>query len=112
METKQTSPLVWLALALVLSVGLMAVFAAFWMPFGGGTGMMSGGMGWGVLFMVVPAAFVILLLLAALGAFTPTTTYVAPATPALEILNLRYARGELTREEYQRIRAELEGRAH
>ncbi|MEK6838565.1 MAG: hypothetical protein AABY08_02345 [Candidatus Thermoplasmatota archaeon] len=28
METKQTSPLVWLGLAIVLGVGLMALFAA------------------------------------------------------------------------------------
>jgi len=111
METKQTSPLVWLGLAIVLAVGLMAVFAAFIAPYGGGYGMMGGGMGWGVLFMVVPAVFLILLLLAALGAFPPRQAYV-PASSALETLNVRYARGELTREDYVRMRAELEGQVH
>jgi len=110
-EKKQTSPLVWLGLAIVLAVGLMAVFAAFFAPYGGGYGMMGGGMGWGVLFMVVPAVFLIVLLLAALGAFPPRPAYV-PASSALETLNVRYARGELTREDYLRMRAELEGQVH
>jgi putative membrane protein len=111
METKQTSPLVWLGLAIVLAVGLMAVFAAFFAPYGGGYGMMGGGMGWGVLFMVVPAVFLIVLLLAALGAFPPGRAYV-PASPALETLQVRYARGELTHEDYVRMRADLEGQVH
>jgi len=111
METKQTSPLVWLGLAIVLAVGLMAVFAAFFAPSGGGYGMMGGGMGWGVLFMVVPAVFLIVLLLAALGAFPPGRAYM-PASSALETLNVRYARGELTREDYLRMRADLEGQVH
>jgi putative membrane protein len=111
METKQTSPLVWLGLAIVLAVGLMAAFAAFFAPYGGGYGMMVGGMGWGVLFMVVPAVFLVVLLLAALGAFPPGRVTV-PRSSALETLDVRYARGELTREDYLRMRAELEGRVH
>lgn len=111
METKQTSPLVWLGLAVVLAVGLIALFAAFFAPYGGGTGMMGWGMGWGVLFMVVPAVFLIVLLLAALGALAPSQTYV-PASPALETLNVRFARGELTQEEYVRMRSELERGTH
>ena len=111
METKQTSPLVWLGLAIILAVGLMAAFAAFFAPYGGGYGMMGGGMGWGVLFMVVPAVFLIVLLLAALGAFPPGQVTVSRSS-ALETLDVRYARGELTREDYLRMRAELEGRVH
>ncbi len=111
MEENQTSPLVWLGLAVVLAVGLMAAFAAFFAPYGGGYGMMGGGMGWGVLFMVVPAVFLIVLLLAALGAFPPGRV-TAPRSSALETLDVRYARGELTREDYLRMRAELEGRVH
>jgi len=110
METKQTSPVLWLGLAIVLGVGLMAVFAALFMPYGGGFGMMGFGMGWGFVFMAIPAVILILILIAALGGFTPSHAYV-PASPALETLNVRYARGELTRDEYLRMRAELEGRA-
>jgi len=113
METKQTSPLVWLGLAIVLGVGLMALFAALVMPFGfGGSGMMGAGMGWGAVFMVVPAVFLILILLAALGIFSPSRPYVPSSMSALETLSMRYARGEISQEEYLRMRTDLESRTH
>lgn len=114
MAQKHTNPLVWLGLATILAVGLIALFAAVVMPYRGGYGMMGWGMGWGALFMAVPAVFLILVLLAALGAFQSSPTYPQalygpPASPALETLNVRYARGEISREEYLRIRSEIEG---
>lgn len=111
METRQSNPVVWLVLAIVLAIGLMAVFAALFTPFGTGTGMMGSGMGWGALFMVVPAFVLILILLAALGTFSPSRAYHATGS-ALENLNVRYARGEISRDEYVRVRADLEGAKH
>jgi putative membrane protein len=110
MERKERSALLWLAAALALAVGLMALFAAFAAPYDGGFGMMGWGMSWGVLFMAIPAVFLILVLLAALGAFTPSPAYVAPPSSALETLNVRYARGEISRDEYLQMRADLERR--
>lgn len=114
MAQRESNPVLWLGLAIVLAVGLMALFAALLTPYGTGYGMMGWGMGWGALFMVVPALFLILVLLAALGAFRPSPSFVPPypamAPPAVEALNLRYARGEVSREEYARIRSEIEGR--
>jgi putative membrane protein len=110
MENRQSNPLVWLGIALVIAVGLMALFAALvGGPWGMGDGMMGVGWGWGMaLFMIVPAVFLIVVLLVALGALGERTTSRTP-TP-LEILEVRYARGEVTQEEYKRVRADLEGR--
>ena len=115
LETRQRNPVLWLVFAIVLAVGLMAIFAAAFMPYGISYGMMGVGMGWGAVFMIVPAVVLILVLLAALGVFSPSPTYVPPAygppiSPAIEVLNTRYARGEISRDEYLRLRADLEGR--
>lgn len=101
--------------AIILAVGLVAVFAAAFMPVGSSFGMMGVGWGWGAVMMAVPAILLILVLLAALGAFTPSPTYVPPAygpppSPALETLNQRYARGEISPADYERMRADLERR--
>ena len=106
----------WLVLTIVLVVGLMAFIAALASPWGTGYGMMGWGWGWGVLMMAVPVVVLVLILPVALGAFSPRTAalaYLAPVSPpssATEILDARYARGEISREEYLRVRADLEGR--
>jgi len=105
-----------MVLAIVLIVGVMLLLAAIVAPFGSGWGMMGWGMGWGPLFMVIPAGLLILILLAASGAFAPRTAYPPyvppppPASSASDALNARYARGEISRDEYFRIKADLEGR--
>ena len=77
--------------------------------------MMGWGWGWGVLMTVAPLALLVLILLVALGVAPRTTApvYLPPVSPpssATEILDARYARGEISREEYLRPRADLEGR--
>jgi len=113
MDAKETNLLSWIAFAVVLVVGVVLLVAALAAPYGAGWGMM----GWGAIFMVVPLLVLILVLVLALGAFRPrehVPLYAPPppsAATALETLNVRYARGEISQEEYQRIRADLEGRA-
>ena len=116
MEAKEVKRLWWRVLTIVLVVGLMALFAALASPWGTGYGMMGWGWGWGVLMMVVPLALLVLILLVALGVAPRTTApvYLPPVSPpssATEILDARSARGEISREEYLRPRADLEGRA-
>ncbi len=48
MESRTSDSWPWIAIAVVFGVGIMAIFAAFAMPFGGYYGMM-GGAGWGAL---------------------------------------------------------------
>jgi len=68
------------------------------------------GYGWGLMFLI-PLAFLALI---ALGAyylatgFARTGRWVSSDRRALEILKERYARGEITREEYLKMREELE----
>ncbi len=112
MAIRETNPLLWLGIALVVAVGLMALFMALFAPFGGGYGMMGVGMGWGMaIFMVVPAIFLVLVLLAALGALGGSPAPVSHPN-AREILDARYARGEVSRDEYTRLKDDLEGRTH
>ncbi len=115
------SPLGWLAIALVVAIGLMVAFGTLTIAsFGGAYGMMgSGAWGWGLVMMAVPGAILILVLWAALGGLgNPTAAAAYPVYPPaegrpLEILDGRYARGELSREEYQRMRDDLtRGQVH
>lgn len=65
-------------------------------------GMMMGGMG---LMMLVPTLLVVLLIYA----LSPHT-HVREGDDARGILERRYARGEVSRDEYLRIKDDLEGR--
>lgn len=106
------SPLVWLGIALVVAIALMVILGALNLSTYGGTyGMMgSGSWGWAMLMMGVPAVVLIVILLVALGGLREPVAYPAyapaPSLP-LDILEQRYARGELTREDYLRIRDDL-----
>ncbi len=114
MANRGMTPLGWLGVALVVAIGLMVAFGALNMAtWGGSYGMMgASGWGWGILMMAVPGVILILVLWAALGGLGERTYPVvyppyAPAGGPLEVLDGRYARGELSREEYQRIREDL-----
>ena len=129
-STERTDPAVWIVLALVL---LLLVPGALMMGFGGfgmmgGTGM-GGWTGWGLGALVgLGVVFAVLYFVVKAIQATPSRPgympypYAAPPYPTQApgapgpdpraILDARYAKGEITRDEYLRMRADLEGRAH
>lgn len=118
MEARRSNAWLWPVLAILLVVGAVILFAAVTTPYGGGYGMMGVGWGWGIAMMLVPLVVLVIIVLVIVGALTPRAVsmgYVLPAPPpvpissALEILNARYARGEISRDEYLRIKADLTG---
>lgn len=107
-------------LLLILLVVLVLVPGILMMGFWGGTmgpGFMGSawggwiGMGFGLVLLVV----LVVILLGASGSLrgAPAVPPFPPPPPmdALTILDARYARGEISRDEYLRIRADLEHRA-
>jgi len=107
-------------LAILLIMGVVALLAVVMRPYGGGYyGMMGSGWGWGtamIAMMLVPLVALVLLVLAFTGALSPRamppaylpgTTAPMLAGSALEILNARYARGEISQDEYFRIKSDL-----
>lgn len=112
MASPKTSPLAWLGIGLVVAIALMVILGVLsFSTYGGYYGMMgTGSWGWALLMMGIPAVILIVILLAALGGLREPMAYPA-STPSpqnpLEILDQRYARGELTREDYQKIRDDL-----
>lgn len=115
---RRTNPLTWLAVALVVAIGLMVVFGTLAMTtYGGYYGMMGGGSwAWGLVMMAVPGTVLVMILLAAiagLGQSPSAPAYPVSAPNPLDILAERYARGELSHEEYLRARDDLgSGRAN
>jgi putative membrane protein len=110
MTNQRMSPLAWLGAALVVAIALMVIFGVLsFSTYGGYYGMMgSGSWGWAVVMMAVPAGILIVILLAALGGLREPVAYpgYAPAN-SLEVLEQRYARGEVSREDYLKIRDDL-----
>ncbi len=113
---RKPNALPWLGIALVVAIALMAILGVLsFSSYGGTYGMMGGGSwSWAVLMMGIPAVVLIIILLAAIGGLREPTAlpvYASPPQP-LDILEQRYARGELTREDYLRIRDDLRGGTH
>lgn len=123
-STRRSDAGLWILL--VVLVCALAVPAFFVMGSWGGGGMMGGGTGsvwgWGLPLMAIAVVgvIVVLVLLARGGepvappaypmsGYAPVPAPPAPGTP-LEILDARYARGEITRDEYLRMRQDLESR--
>jgi len=117
--SRRRTPLTWFGIALIVAIALLVIFGVLSLStYGGYYGLMgSGAWGWGVAMMAVPGILLVLILVAALGGLEQQTSYAAnPAylvSPSpTELLDQRYARGELGREDYLRMRADLvRGRA-
>ncbi len=108
MTNTKSNTLLWLVIALLVSVAVMAVVGALaFSGSDGGYGMMSGGWGWGMAFMVVPAIILVLIIVVALGGLEDKPVYVQTQQTPLDILNQRFARGEISQEDYERIRSRL-----
>jgi len=87
----------WILIALLVAVVLL---------FSGG-GMMGFGMGFGVIIMVLFWGAIIWLVISLINAGTQKSEETPES--ALTILKKRYARGEITREQYLEIEKELTG---
>jgi uncharacterized membrane protein len=111
----------WLLPLLVALVGAGAVIlvvAALTTPANpGGYGWMMGGNGswawmWGAgaLMMAIPLIFLILLFTLILRPLSPQPAVVTTASPAnpLAELRVRYARGEITAEQYRQVLGDLQ----
>jgi len=109
-------------LAILLAGGEVAILAVVMSPYAGGYyGMMGGGWGWGIamiVMMLVSLVVLVLLVIAFAGslgrrelpwAYAPATAALMPTGSALEILNARYARGEISQDDYLRIKSDLTG---
>lgn len=114
------NPLWWLGIALVVALVLLVTFVALSASasggYGGFMGMMGSGMGVGILYMAVPGIFLVVLLVLILVALSdrvgpapPPSNAPLPAT-AFDILDERYAKGELTPEQYARMKQEIQRR--
>jgi len=106
-----------IVILLVAVFAVLLLFGGFWMMLGWPImgGMMGGmmGFGWGI-WPLVP---ILLVTLVVIGVYLVSTALRGGGRPpqpptdrALEILRERYARGEITKEEFDRMRKDLEGR--
>ena len=103
--------LIWLFVVFVVLIVVLPML--MWGLWGGSMHGMGGMMGYGWGFTpLIPLAFLVLL---ALGLYYLIKEFTGPDRAvlnhderALEVLKERYARGEITREEYLRMKEELE----
>lgn len=113
MTESKTSALVWLVVGLVISVVLIGIVAASSLSRSDGDYGMMGGWGVGMAFVVVPAIILILILLIVIGEFggragyNTYPVYVPPQPSPLDILDQRYARGDISSDEYHRMKTEF-----
>ena len=115
---RHPSTVVWLLVALIAILVVVAVViviaSSFLNPFGYG---MMGMMGFGAIFMIVPVLILIIIIIAIVSLTRPSHhpyppyQYPSPQTMTpLQVLELRYSRGEITREQYHQMRSDLESR--
>ena len=113
MTDRTTNTLVWLVVGLVIAVVLIGIALVSISPRTGGDYGMMGGWGVGMAFMAVPAIILVLILIIAIADFgerpgyNTYPVYVPPQPSPLDILDQRYARGEIGRDEYSRMKVEF-----
>lgn len=115
MTYRKTNVLIWLVIGFVIAVVLIGIAGAVsFSRTDGDYGMMDmGGWGWGLAFMAIPAVMLILILVIAIvglgekPGYSTYPVYVPPQPSPLDILDQRYARGEINHDEYLRMRAEI-----
>ena len=108
MAEKQRDNLIQIIIVIIIAIVGFALISLF---LGGGMmgGGMMGGMGFGWIVMLLPLLFIIFLLYALSDRDRPTynqSPYSGNENP-IQILEQRYASGELSREEYFRIREDI-----
>ncbi len=105
--------LLWIALALfgiMLVVGVSGGFGA-WQS--SGDGWMGGMMAWGWMWMLVPLAFMALMMYFMMNMGHGNHSHGENrSNDALAVLERRYASGAIAREEYLRVKADLQGGRH
>ena len=109
--SEKRSDSVWLVVVFVILIGVLPLLmwgSWIWhMP--GGMGMM--GYGWGFMFLA-PLLFLVLI---GLGVYYLITEFMSAGKSAtgggraLEFLNEQYAKGAITREQYLKMKEDLEG---
>jgi len=110
--TEKKRDLIWLLVVFVVFFGILGILPMLmWRPWGGHMSGMVGMMGfaWGFMFLI-PTVFLVLI---ALGAYYLIAELARQGRSeskgrALEILGERYARGEIPREQYLKMKEELE----
>ena len=114
MGSKDPTIWFWGVLALGLVFSVFVLIARLLPPSSDHLGMMGGeAWGWGILMMATGALILIAVLVAVLNVLRVTVppsayaAYVPPSANALDVLDQRYARGEVRREDYLRIRGDL-----
>jgi len=107
--SEKNKDLIWLFMFLVISVSILPV-----LMWGLGGGYMSGmmgmmGYGWGSM-ALIPMAFLVLIALGAYYLITGSSRIDRSnrGRRAVEILGERYAKGEITREQFLKMKKELE----
>jgi putative membrane protein len=120
---KTTTRTIWIVVAVVIGLGLLAGGFLFsrtgWGMFGYGPGMIDGNFGFGmmtgfggiamILFWVVIIGLGVWLIssLVSRANSQPPSNSVTASESALDILKKRYARGEITKEQFDQMRRDL-----
>lgn len=109
MADNQRNTLVQIMVVVIVAlVGFAIISSLFGFGMMGG-GMMGGMMGFGMLFMLLPVIFIIIILYALLDNNRPIYNqqpYYGNVNP-MQVLEQRYASGELSREDYFRIKEDI-----
>lgn len=119
---KTTTRNIWIGIAVVIGLGLLAsgflLSRTGWGMLGYGPGMMNGNYGFGMMngfggvFMLLFWIVIVGLGVWLIGSLVSRTNSqppanLPPAESALDILKKRYARGEITREQFEEMRHDL-----